>query len=150
MMKKSWGLSALGVVVALGVLGSATTSFGQAATTVNPVQREMRLLRDAMRAAVDAIAAGDVRELPAQLHAVHVAAGDTRASLEKGEYVLPSHADQIDSFVALDEAFHHLLIKMVKAARRNDVSETANVFGDLMTRCHACHEQYGVQPTIVE
>jgi DNA-binding GntR family transcriptional regulator len=139
-MKFSRKLAIPGALIA--VLGIATRGSGQATTSVNPVQLEMRLLRDAMRSAVDSIAAGEVRGLPEQLHAVHVAAGDTRSALEKREYVLPSGADQIDAFLALDEAFHRALIKMVKAAKKNDVAATAEQFGVLMNRCEGCHARY--------
>ena len=139
-MKFSRKLAIPGALIA--VLGIATHGSGQATTSVNPVQLEMRLLRDAMRSAVDSIAAGEVRGLPEQLHAVHVAAGDTRSALEKGEYVLPSGADQVDAFLALDEAFHRALIKMVKAAKKNDVAATAEHFGVLMNGCEGCHVRY--------
>lgn len=136
--------------VPLAVLGFAMSAWGQTATNANPVQLEMRLLRDAMRAAVDSIAAGNVLGLPGQLHAVHVAAGDTRAALEEGGYVLPTGGDQLEAFVALDEAFHRELIKMVKAAKKNDVAATAEQFGVLMNRCHGCHARFGVQPPVAD
>jgi cytochrome c556 len=56
--------------------------------------------------------------------------------------VLPSGADQVDAFLALDEAFHRALIKMVKAAKKNDVAATAEQFGVLMNRCEGCHARY--------
>jgi hypothetical protein len=63
-MKFSRKLAIPGALIA--VLGIATRGSGQATTSVNPVQLEMRLLRDAMRSAVDSIAAGEVRGLPEQ------------------------------------------------------------------------------------
>ena len=142
-MKYSRIIMTFGVFTA--VLGFAMSVWGQAATPANPVQLEMRLLSDAMRSAVDAIAAGDVRALPGKLHAVHIAAGDTSSALERGEYTPPSGADQLADFIALDEAFHRHLIKMVKAAKKNDVAATAEQFGMLMNRCHGCHQKFGVQ-----
>jgi len=134
------------LVLAIACLAFAFSTWGQTPEPGNPVQREMRLLRDAMRASVDAIAAGDVRHLPKQLHAVHMAADDTTSALESGEYKPPFAGDRLEAFLALDEEFHRHLIKMAKAAKRNDVAATAEHFGALMNRCHGCHSQFGVQP----
>jgi DNA-binding GntR family transcriptional regulator len=147
-MKYSGILAIAGALVA--VLTIAMSGSGEATTSVNPVQLEMRLLRDAMRSAVDSISDGDVRGLPERLHAVHVAAGDTRAALEKGDYVLPSGADQVEAFIALDEAFHRDLVEMVKAAKKNDVAATAEHFGVLMNHCDGCHVRYRVQPAAAD
>ncbi len=147
-MKHVEGFAFLAALVV--VLGADVSASGQSVTMVNPVQVEMRLLSDAMRTAVDGIAAGDVRRLPAQLHAVHLAAGDTRSAIEKGEYMLPAGADQLESFLALDEAFHRDLIKMVQAAKSNDVAATAEHFGALMNRCHGCHEQFRIRHSATE
>jgi hypothetical protein len=112
----------------------------------NPVQREMRLLESAMQASVSAIAAGDVRHLPKLLHAVHTAAGDTKTALKTGAYKPPRGAEQVDLFIKLDDEFHAEMIKMVKAARKNKVEETAAHFGALMTRCHGCHAVFRAPP----
>lgn len=113
----------------------------------NAVQREMRLLEAAMRDSVTAIAAGDVRSLPARLHAVHLASGDTEAALKSGAYKLPREGADVAAFVALDQAFHEQMIEMVKAAATNDVPTTAARFGDLMNRCQGCHAQFRARPS---
>ena len=63
--------------------------------TLNPVQKEMRLLEAAMQESVAAIAKGDVRQLPKRLHAVHMAGGDTSAALKSGSYKLPQQPRQV-------------------------------------------------------
>jgi cytochrome c556 len=108
----------------------------------NPVQIEMRLLEKALQDSVSAVAAGDVRGLPKKLHAVHTAAGDTGKALKDGSYKPPQGADRIEAFIALDEEFHREMIKMVKAAKKNDVPTTAAQLGVLMARCHGCHAQF--------
>lgn len=128
-------------VVVVAVLLAASRSRGQDPPP-NPVQQEMRLLEEAMRDAVTAIAKGDVRGLPKQLHAVHTAADKTKQAAGSGAYAPPKNPEQLAAFRALDEAFHQEMILMVKAARRNDVSATSELFGKLMVRCHACHAQF--------
>lgn len=108
----------------------------------NAVQREMRLLEVAMQAAVVAIGRGDVRGLPRKLHAAHVGGGDTKKALRDGSYKLPRAPDQVDAFIALDKQFHAELIKMAKAARKNDVATTARQLGVLMNRCGGCHDAF--------
>ena len=127
-------------------LSPSPPSASPPSTSPNAVQVEMRLLEDAMKTSVAAIARGDVRGLPKLLHQVHLAAGDTTAHLRRGDYVLPQHSGDIDAFVALDAAFHTEMIRMVSAAKRNDVETTANAFGNLMVRCHACHAHYSDPP----
>jgi cytochrome c556 len=105
----------------------------------NAVQREMRLLDAAMRDSVTAIGAGDVRGLPARLHAVHEAAEETDVALEHGAYKLPRNADRLAEFVELDEAFHRELTVMATAASQNDLATTALQLGALMNRCQGCH-----------
>lgn len=112
----------------------------------NAVQLEMRLLEAAMQQSVAAIAKGDVRALPKQLHAVHMAGGDTSKALTDGSYKLPQRPHDVDAFLALDKAFHTEMIKMVKAARKNDVATTSIQFGKLMARCHGCHATYRFAP----
>jgi cytochrome c556 len=108
----------------------------------NPVQREMILLHEAMRDSVTAIAMGDVRSLPKKLHAVHTASGDTKDAAKGGAYKPPKNPGKMDEFLRLDEAFHKEMISMVKAARKNDVEQTARLHGALMTRCHGCHATF--------
>lgn len=112
----------------------------------NPVQVEMQALQAAMQQSVAAIAAGDVRGLPKLLHAVHTAGGDTNKALDDGRYRPPQGKDQLETFRRLDHAFHAEMIKMVKAARKNDVATVAQQHGVLMSKCHACHAVFRHPP----
>lgn len=142
--KRASILVAAGVSLAAAVAIAAPES--PTDKPANAVQKEMRLLEAAMQESVAAIAKGDVRALPKRLHAVHMAGGDTSKALKDGTYKLPQHPHDVDAFLALDKAFHTEMIKMVKAARKNDVATTSAQLGKLMTRCHGCHATYRFPP----
>ncbi len=111
---------------------------------VNAVQNEMRLLHEAMRDSVSAIALGKLSEIPERLHAVHRARALTEHALETGSYVLPKNADQLAAFKALDDAFHGELEKLVEAATANDPVATGTALGSVMSRCEGCHAMFRV------
>jgi DNA-binding GntR family transcriptional regulator len=92
----------------------------------------MRLLSAAMHAAVDGVAAGDVRSVEHALHAVHAAKEDTEAALEHG-YKPPKSGD-MKRFKELDEAFHGNLERLADASRANDVAKTADAIGPPLSR----------------
>lgn len=109
---------------------------------VNAVQNEMRLLHEAMQGSVTAIANDDLGAIPEALHRVHQARGMTEAALENGSYRPPRNADRLDAFVALDEAFHSELERLVGAASANDSAATATQLGAVMSQCNGCHSQF--------
>lgn len=109
---------------------------------VNAVQNEMRLLHEAMRDTVSAIALGTLSTIPERLHAVHRARELTEKAVESGAYVLPRNADQLEAFKALDDSFHGELEKLVTAATANDPVATATALGAVMGRCAGCHAQF--------
>jgi hypothetical protein len=111
---------------------------------VNAVQNEMRLLHEAMRDTVSAIALGKLPTIPERLGAVHRARELTEQALESGSYVLPKNADQLDAFKALDESFQGELEKLAAAATANDPVATATALGAVMGRCEGCHAQFRV------
>jgi cytochrome c556 len=108
----------------------------------NPVQVEMQLLQVAMTEAVQAIGKGDVRHLPPLFHRVHLAADKTQTEANKGTYKPPKNADKIAHFKKLDREFHLEMIKLVKAAKKNNVDEVAHAFADLVVRCQSCHRTF--------
>lgn len=108
----------------------------------NPVQAEMRLLTAALEGAVRGIGVGDVRGVQHDLHRVHAAREATEAALHAGSYRPPSHADQLERFVELDEAFHAELEALVAASARNDVPATAEALGRVTSRCEGCHAEF--------
>lgn len=112
------------------------------------LQKEMRLLEDAMKTAVSAIANGDVRGLPKLFHGVHLASGDTKKDVVAGKIKLKKNADRVDAFIAMDDAFHKQMITLVKAAKKNDVDKVAREFGGLVARCNGCHALYREMPKV--
>ena len=112
---------------------------------VNPVQNEMRLLREAMQGSVTAIANDDLGAIPAALHRVHRARAMTEAALESGSYRPPQNADQVQTFIAMDEAFHAELERLVAAASANDSPATARQLGVVLSQCSGCHSRFRPQ-----
>jgi hypothetical protein len=109
---------------------------------VNAVQNEMRLLHEAMRDTVSAIALGTLSTIPERLHAVHRAREMTEHAIESGAYKLSGNADELEVFEALDEAFHGELEKLGAAASANDPIATSTALGAVMSRCEGCHAQF--------
>jgi hypothetical protein len=109
---------------------------------VNAVQNEMRLLHEAMRDTVSAIALGTLSTIPERLHAVHRARELTEQAIESGTYKLPRNGDQLEAFKALDESFHAELEKLVAGATANDPIATSTALGAVMGRCEGCHAQF--------
>lgn len=106
---------------------------------VNAVQNEMRLLHEAMRDSVSAIALGKLSTIPERMHVVHRARALTEKAVETGSYVLPKNADQLATFKSLDDSFHGDLQKLVDAATANDPVATGTALGTVMSRCEGCH-----------
>jgi len=109
---------------------------------VNPVQHEMRLLQDAMRDTVTAIAAGDVKPVAHALHKVHGAKEATGAAIKAGSYKPPKNGDAMAKFESMDEAFHKDLEGLVEASSKNDVAGTAAALGKAMSSCNGCHTEF--------
>lgn len=112
---------------------------------VNAVQNEMRLLHEAMRDTVTAIALDNLSTIPERLHAVHRARELTEQAVESGTYKLPRNGDQLEAFKALDDSFHAELEKLVAGATANDPVATSTAFGAVMGRCAGCHAQFRAQ-----
>ncbi len=105
----------------------------------NPVQIEMRMLTTILEATVRAIGARDVRPIEHELHRLHAAKEATTAALRDGSYKLPRNPEQVDAFVAMDEAFHEHLGTLVSASRANDIPRTADALGMIVRSCEGCH-----------
>ncbi len=109
---------------------------------VNAVQNEMRLLHEAMRDTVSALALGTLSTIPERLHAVHRARDLTEHAIETGAYTLPRNGAQREMFETLDASFHSELERLGAAAGANDPIATATALGVVMGRCEGCHAQY--------
>lgn len=108
---------------------------------LNPVQHEMRLLLSAVQQAMDGVARGDVKDVPASFHRVHLAKEATAAAVTAGAWK-PPEGTTVARFTALDEAFHGKLEVLVGAASRGDVAATGGALGDVVRDCHACHAEF--------
>jgi hypothetical protein len=112
---------------------------------LNAVQNEMLLLNDAMRDAVTAVANDDMQMLPHGFHRVHMARELTVKAIEAGEYKTPRNPDQMEAFLAMDEAFHGELEKLLKASESGDLPATTAQLGAVLQQCTGCHEQFRFQ-----
>ena len=117
----------------------APSTADSALADANVVQSEMRLLHEAMRDAVTALALGRLGEIPASLERVDAARARTDEALESGRYVLPKDAARLDAFRALDGAFYDQLERLVFTSRTKDVEATAAQLGVVVGKCNGCH-----------
>lgn len=120
----------------------AKPSSASAAPPANPVQAEMRLLNEAMRDAVTAIAYNDLASIPKAIHGVHLAREVTAKALADGAYRPPKRASEVAAFEREDEAFHDELVKLVKASRAGDLPAATHQLGVVLDGCTACHTKY--------
>jgi hypothetical protein len=109
---------------------------------VTAVQNEMRLLLEAMRNTVTAIAMGTLETIPGSLQSVHQARELTENAVKSGEYKLPKNGDKLAEFKELDEAFHGELAKLVAASQSKNAQATATQLGVVLSKCDGCHMQY--------
>ncbi|MGE0401671.1 MAG: hypothetical protein AB7T06_33525 [Kofleriaceae bacterium] len=125
----------------------STRDTGEAASPPsNPVQTEMRMLTSILEATVRAIGARDVRPIAHELHRLHAAKEATSAALRDGSYKLPKNPEQLETFVAMDEAFHEHLGALVSASQANDIPGTADALGAIVRGCEGCHAMFRATP----
>ena len=109
---------------------------------VNAVQNEMRLLHEAMRDSVTAIADGHLQAIAESMHRVHRARELTEKAVEEKRYTLPKNADKLEEFKAKDDAFHQELEKLVAASTSNDAKATSEQLGVVLSKCSDCHTMF--------
>ncbi|MBK7859761.1 MAG: cytochrome c [Archangiaceae bacterium] len=107
----------------------------------NPVVAEMALLHEAVVVTLVGIETGNVDAVPAAFHKVHEAKAETARALDSGAWK-PKAGTTVATFKKQDEAFHHELEKLVKAAAKKDVPATAKQLGVVITGCPACHAKF--------
>jgi hypothetical protein len=106
---------------------SATASPDRVPVGITAVQNEMRLLHEAMRSCVTAVAYGTLDSIPESLHTVHRA----RELTEK-----------LATFKELDEQFHDELEKLLTVATSKDGAATGIQVGVVLSKCSGCHAQF--------
>lgn len=117
-----------------------------AAPPANAVQAEMRLLTDAMEVAVRGVGKGDVSAVAPALHRVHEAKEATEAALASGAWQPSANPETVTAFVAMDEAFHEILERMVVASAAGDVAGTSAALADALRGCDGCHALFRAPP----
>lgn len=141
----------LGVVALCGSAGSAVAQDhghdhakpkAPVKASGNPVVHEMRLLNDAMKTIMDAVANNRLEAIVPAIHRVHEARLLTEKAIESGTYRLPKNSDRMEAFIKEDDAFHQELVTLVKAARANDLKGATKQVGTLMNGCTSCHVKY--------
>jgi hypothetical protein len=106
----------------------------------NPVQAEMRLLNEATRDWVTAIAQNDLASIPPGISRVHAARLVTEAALTAGTYAPPKGgAAALAAFVRQDEAFHDELVTLLRAATANALPAATRQLGVVLEGCTSCH-----------
>jgi len=121
---------------------SATASPDLVPAGITAVQNEMRLLHEAMRNCVTALAYGTLDSIPEGLHTVHRARELTEKALESGSYKLPKNPEQLATFKDLDEQFHLELEKLAAVATSKDGAATGRQVGVVLSKCSGCHAQF--------
>lgn len=108
----------------------------------NAVQREMRLLDEAVRTSITAIANDAPQAALPLLERVHAARTETEAYLHSGQYAPLADHDTLEAFAAEDEAFHHRLEAFAGALKAGQTDAAAAALGPLMQSCVGCHQRF--------
>lgn len=109
---------------------------------VNPVQNEMQVLHEATRDWVTAVANNTLSIIPASIFKVHGARQMTEQAVEAGKYRPPKNGAALAEFVKQDEAFHAELVKLLRAAKANDLPGTTKQLGVVLNGCTNCHLRF--------
>ncbi|HEX7601315.1 MAG TPA: cytochrome c [Polyangiaceae bacterium] len=120
----------------------ATASPDRVPPGITAVQNEMRLLHEALRDAVTAMADGNLAAIAESLHRVDRARELTEQALEEKRYTLPKNPDKLEAFKEKDEAFHAELAKLAAASSGNDAKATGEQLGVVLSKCSDCHTQF--------
>lgn len=108
----------------------------------NPVQNEMRVLHEATRDWITAIANNTPELIPASIGKVHEARMITEKAVEAGAYKPPKNADAMADFAKQDDAFHAELVKLLQASRAKDLTATTKQLGVVLEGCTSCHLRF--------
>lgn len=127
---------------------AATVPATDQVQALNPVQQEMRLLDEAIRTSITAIANNTPQVAVERIHAVHAARTETEAFLHSGQYAPLASHDTLEAFAAADRAFHVQLEEYAEALSASDLRRAAGALGPMLQSCVACHERFrpGVTP----
>lgn len=121
---------------------AATAPVAAQAEALNPVQQEMRLLDEAIRTSITAIANNTPQVAVERIHVVHAARTQTEAFLHSGQYAPLASRDTLEAFAAADNAFHVQLEGYAEALTAGDLQRAAGALGPMLQSCVACHERF--------
>lgn len=125
-----------------GAPAQAPVTATAAGASANPVQNEMQLLHEAARDWVSAIANHTLGVIPVSIGKVHGARLLTEQAVQAGRYRPPKNGAALADFVKQDEAFHGELVKLLRAARANDLPAATQQLGVVLTGCTSCHLRF--------
>lgn len=108
----------------------------------NPLQVEMRALTAFMQLAIVAVANDQLELIPPAISKLHGTIEDTQEALKAGEMKLPQHPEEVDAFLAMDDAFHEQLVILVRAAKENNLMLATRQLANLSLGCTSCHQRY--------
>ncbi len=109
---------------------------------VNPVQNEMRILHEASRDWVTAIANNNLPAIPDGIRKVHGARTITEQALESGSYSPPKNPGDLEQFKKQDEQFHERLVQLMRASEAKDLPRATRELGNVLQGCTDCHTKY--------
>lgn len=108
----------------------------------NALQAEMRALTSFMQLALVAVANDQLELIPPAIPKLHGAIEATQAGVKDGSISLPQNGDDVEGFLAADDAFHDQIVGLVRAARANDLPAATQQLAAMTLGCTACHERY--------
>jgi len=108
----------------------------------NPLQAEMRALTKVVQLAIVAVANDQLSLIPPAFAQLHGAREKTQSALEAGAFQLPQNADNVEGFVAMDDAFHEQLAGLLQAAKADDLAAASRQLGGLVQGCTSGHQSY--------
>lgn len=117
-------------------------SSGDSAPAENAVKHEMRLLDKAFKNLIDSLLLDTPEAIESPFHDVHRAKMATEKALKAGKVKLPKNGDKLDEFVALDEAFHGKLKRLLGAARKKDRKGIQASAHEILDSCVQCHSMF--------
>lgn len=116
------------------------------APPANAVQNEMRILDAAIRDVLTMIANNELAPIPDRIFSVHGARDATEKAIAEKRYLPPRNDEGIEAFVATDRAFHDDLVRLVKAAKANDLQAATGAFASVVVGCTNCHQRFRFPP----
>lgn len=108
----------------------------------NEVQAEMRILDAVMRDVLTMIANNELAGVPDKIFSVHGARAATEKAIAEKRYLPPRPEEGIEAFIATDNTFHDELVRLVRAAKANDLMGATAAYTSVVMGCTSCHQRF--------